>query len=99
MPRTDPDRINPWVLVAIAAGLIAGAFFFYAGHPMRDSNLYSLQAPGWIALVMFVVIGALAAIVRLRDRAQLREEGQILCITKDLTNRSSQPPTGEKLCK
>jgi hypothetical protein len=70
MPRTDPDRINPWVLVAIAAGLIAAAFFFYTGHPVRDSNLYSPHAPGWIALVMFILIGALGYIVRLRDRAR-----------------------------
>jgi uncharacterized membrane protein len=76
MPRTDPDRINLWVLVAIAAGLIAGPFFFYAGHPMRDSNLYSLHALGWIALVIFVVIGALASIVRLRDRARGAKKGK-----------------------
>jgi hypothetical protein len=70
MPRTDPDRINPWVLVVIAAGLIAAAFFFYTGHPVRDSNLYSSHAPGWIALVMFILIGALGYIVRLHDRAR-----------------------------
>ena len=76
MPRTDPDRINPWMLVAIAAGLIAGAFFFYTGHPMRDSNLYSPRAPDWIALVIFVVIGALASIVRLRDLAREAKKGK-----------------------
>jgi protein-S-isoprenylcysteine O-methyltransferase Ste14 len=75
MPRTDPDRINPWVPVAIAAGLI-GAFFFYTGHPMRDSNLYSPHAQGWIAVVIFVVIGALASIVRLRDRARDAKKGK-----------------------
>jgi hypothetical protein len=74
MRRTDPDRINPWVLVAIAAGLIAAAFFFYTGHPVRDSNFYSPHAPGWIALVMFILIGTLVYIVRLRDRARDRKK-------------------------
>jgi hypothetical protein len=72
MPRTDPHRINPWVLVAIAAGLIAAAFFFYTGHPVRDSNLYSPHAPGWIALVMFILIGALGY----RDRACDAKKGK-----------------------
>ncbi len=70
MRRTDRGHINPWVLVAIAVGLIAAAFFFYTGHPVRDSNLYSPHAPGWIAAVMFILIGALGYIIHLRDRAR-----------------------------
>jgi putative Mn2+ efflux pump MntP len=77
MPRTNPDRrMNPWALVAIAVGLIATAFFFYTGHPVRDSNLYSPQVPGWISFVIFILIGALACIVRLRDRARDAKKGK-----------------------
>ena len=76
MPRSDPDRIRPWVLVAIAVGLIAAALFFYTGHPVRDSNLYSPHAPGWIAAVMFILIGALRYIIRLRDRARDANKGK-----------------------
>jgi Na+/melibiose symporter-like transporter len=65
MPRIKSGRINPWVLVAIAVGLIAAAFLFYTGHPVRDSNLYSPHAPGWIAVAVFVLIGV---IVRLVDQ-------------------------------
>jgi protein-S-isoprenylcysteine O-methyltransferase Ste14 len=57
-------------MVAIALGLIAAAFFFYTGHPVRDSNLYSPHAPGWIAVVLFVLIGVL---VRLADQWRPRK--------------------------
>jgi protein-S-isoprenylcysteine O-methyltransferase Ste14 len=70
MPRTNSGRMNPWVLVAIAVGLIVAAFFFYTGHPVRDSNLYSPHVPGWIAVVMFVLIGVL---VRLADQWRPRK--------------------------
>jgi hypothetical protein len=73
MSRTDPDRTNPWVLVAIAGGLIAAAFFFYTGHPVQDSNLYSPHAPGWSAVVIFILIGA-GYIILLRDRARDAEK-------------------------
>jgi hypothetical protein len=76
MSRTDPDRTNPWVLVAIAGGLIAAAFFFYTGHPVQDSNLYSPDAPGWIAVAVLILIGALGYIVRLGDRAREAKKGK-----------------------
>lgn len=78
MPRTDPDRINPWVVVTIAAGLIAAASFFYTGHPVRDSNLYSPQVPSWIAFVIFILIGALGCIVRLRYRARDAKKANLM---------------------
>jgi hypothetical protein len=74
MSRTGPDRTNPWVLVAIAGGLIAAAFFFYTGHPVQDSNLYSPDAPGWSPVVIFILIGAAGYIIRLRDRARDAEK-------------------------
>ena len=68
MPRSYPDRPNPWVLLAMAGALMGAGFFFYTDHPVRDSNLYSPHAPGWFALVIFVVIGMLSEIIRMRDR-------------------------------
>jgi len=76
MPRTNPDRMTRWALVAIAVGLIAAAFFFYTGHPVRDSNLYSPLVPGWISFVIFILIGALAYNVRLRVRAHDAKKGK-----------------------
>ena len=66
MPRTD--RINPWVLVAIAVGLIATAFFFCSGQPVTDSNLYAPHVPGWLAVVIFVLIGVVGRIIHIRDQ-------------------------------
>ena len=68
MPRTDPDRVNPWVLMTIAVGLIAAAFFFYSGHPVTNSNLYAPHAPGWLAVVIFVLIGVVGRIIHIRDQ-------------------------------
>jgi cytochrome b561 len=73
MRRSDRNRINPWILVVIAVGLIAVAFLFYTGHRVRDSNLYSAHAPGWIAVVIFVLIGVL---VRLADQWRPRKPKQ-----------------------
>ena len=52
------------------------AFFFYPGHPDTDSNLYSTQVPGWISFVIFILIGTLAYIARLRDRARDAKKGK-----------------------
>ena len=70
MPRSDPNRVNPWVLVAVAVGLIVTAFFFYSGHPVPNSNLYSPHATGWITVSLFVLIGVL---VRLADQWRPRK--------------------------
>jgi len=46
--------------------LVVAAFFFYTGHP--DSNLYAPSVPGWISLGIFIGIGVLWRIVRIRDQ-------------------------------
>jgi hypothetical protein len=74
MPRPERHRINPWVLVGIAVGLIAAAFFFYTGHPVRDSNLYSPSVPGWIFVVTFVLMGVLLRAIDIRDRRREAEK-------------------------
>ena len=79
MARTHHDRMNPWLLLAMGAALIAAAFFFYTDHPVRDSNLYAPSVPGWISLGMFVLIGALRYITSMRDRereAKAKREGR-----------------------
>jgi hypothetical protein len=79
MPRTNPDRVNPWVLIAIAVGLIAAVLFLYNGHPVRDSNLYSPHAPAWVAVVMFVLSkyfdNELTALFLKDAECQKREQG------------------------
>jgi protein-S-isoprenylcysteine O-methyltransferase Ste14 len=74
MAGPDRDRVNPWVLVGIAVALIAAVFFFYTGHPVRDSNLYAPSAPGWIAVVIFVLIGILGRIIHIRDHKREAEK-------------------------
>jgi len=66
--------MNPWALVAMAAGLIAAAIFFYTGHPVRDSNLYAPSVPGWISLAIFIGIAVLSRIVRIRDERRDAEK-------------------------
>ena len=49
MPRTDPDRVNPWVLVAIAVGLqkcgfkIIGKNKDFANGRGEDTEEYILR--------------------------------------------------------
>ena len=74
MARPDRDRVNRWVLVAMGAALVAAAFFFYTGHPVQDSNLYAPSAPGWIAVVIFVLIGILRRIIHVRDQRRHAEK-------------------------
>ncbi len=68
MDRRQRDRINPLVLLGIAVALLVAAFFCYSGHPVTDSNLYSPHAPGWIAVVLFVVIGVAGRIIYVCDQ-------------------------------
>jgi len=70
MDRRQRNRLNPLLLVAVALALLVAASFFYNGHPVTDSNLYSPHVPGWIAVVLFVLIGVL---VRLADQWRLRK--------------------------
>jgi protein-S-isoprenylcysteine O-methyltransferase Ste14 len=70
MDHRQRDRINPLVLLGIVVALLVAAFFCYTGHPVTGSNLYSPRVPGWIAVVLFVLIGAL---VRLVDRWRPRK--------------------------
>jgi len=58
------------VLLSIAVALLVAAFVCYSGHPVTDSNLYSPHVPGWIAVVLFVLIGAL---VRFLDQWRPRK--------------------------
>ena len=79
MARSIPDRMNPWLLLAMGVALIAAAFFFYTDHPVRESNLYAPSVPGWISLGMFVLIGVLRYTIRMRDRerkAKAKGEGR-----------------------
>jgi Na+/melibiose symporter-like transporter len=68
MASTRRDRIRPWALVGMAAALIAAALFFYTDHPVRDSNLYTPSVPGWISIAIFIGIGVVMEIVRIRDQ-------------------------------
>jgi hypothetical protein len=68
MARSIPERMNPWLLLAMGVALIAAAFFFYTDHPVRESNFYAPSVPGWISLGMFVLIGTLRYAISMRDR-------------------------------
>ena len=74
MARTQRDRMNPWALIGMAVALIAAAFFFYTGHPVRDSNLYAPSIPGWVSVAIFIGIGVLMRIVRIRDQRRDAEK-------------------------
>jgi hypothetical protein len=62
------DRIEPVVLIVIAVALLAADMWSYTGHPVRDSNLYSPHAPGWIAVVLFFLIGIAGRLIYIRDQ-------------------------------
>jgi hypothetical protein len=68
------DRINPWILLAMGLALVAAAFFFYTDHPVWDSNLYARSVPGWISVGMFITIGVLARLIRIRDQRRDAEK-------------------------
>ena len=70
MDRRQRNRLNPLLLVAVALALLVAASFFYSGHPVTDSNLYSPHVPGWVTVVLFVLIGVL---VRLADQWRPRK--------------------------
>jgi 1,4-dihydroxy-2-naphthoate octaprenyltransferase len=68
MSRTPRDRIEPVVLIVIAVALFVAAFLSYTGHPVRDSNLYSPHAPGWIAVLLFFLIGIVGRLIYIHDQ-------------------------------
>ncbi len=68
MSRTPRDRIEPMVLIVVAVGLFIAAFFSYTGHPVRDSNLNSPYAPGWIAVFLFFLIGIVGRLIHIHDQ-------------------------------
>ena len=68
MARAPRNQIEPWVLVVIALALIVAALLFYNRHPVIDSNLYSPHAPGWLAVVLFVLIGIAGRLIPLHDQ-------------------------------
>ena len=68
MARTNRDRIEPLVLIVIGGALFAAALLSYTGHPVRDSNLYSPHAPGWIAVVLFFLIGIVGRLIYIYDQ-------------------------------
>ena len=70
MDRRQRNRVNPLLLLAVALALLVAASFFDSGHPVTDSNLYSPHVPGWVTVVLFVLIGVL---VRLADQGRPRK--------------------------
>jgi hypothetical protein len=58
MARLPRNTVEAVVLVLVGFALIVAALLSYSGHPVRDSNLYSRSAPGWIPVVLFVLIGS-----------------------------------------
>jgi hypothetical protein len=68
MARTHRNRIEPVVLIVVAIALFAAALWSYTGHPVRDSNLNSPHAPGWIAVFLFFLIGIVGRLIHIYDQ-------------------------------
>jgi hypothetical protein len=68
MARTSRNRIEPLVLIVIAVALFVAAFSSYTDYPVRDSNLYSPHAPGWIAVFLFFLIGIVGRLIHIHDQ-------------------------------
>jgi hypothetical protein len=68
MSRTPRDRIEPVVLIVIAVALFVAALLSYTDHAVRDSNLYSPHAPGWIAVFLFFLIGIVGRLIHIHDQ-------------------------------
>ena len=67
------NTVEPVVLVLVGLALIVAALLSYSGHPVRDSNLYSPHAPGWLAVVLFVLIGIAGRLIHLHDQRRARK--------------------------
>jgi peptidoglycan/LPS O-acetylase OafA/YrhL len=74
---------HPWVLIVLGVALVGVAFFLYPGTN-HDRYFYKPSVPGWISLLLFIVIGVLVQLGRSRDRK--RDPGHKSEI-KDLTKR------------
>lgn len=69
MKRNDDARIPPWALVSIALGFFLAAFLCYNSYTPANSFFHSWASPpGWIAVVMFWVIGIVIRLVESRYR-------------------------------
>jgi hypothetical protein len=70
LPRNTVEAV---VLVLVGFALIVAALLSYSGHPVRDSNLHSRSVPGWITVVLFVLIGSAGRLSHLHDQRRARK--------------------------
>ena len=75
MTGTQRHRIGGVVLVCIAIGLFAAAFFSYTDHALTDWESYSPWARRWILFIGVVFVGIIARILypRSKDSGRKRD--------------------------
>ena len=73
MTRLSRNTVEAVVLVLVGVALIAASLLSYRGHPVGDCNLYSPSVPGWIAVVLFLLIGIAGRLIHLHDQRRARK--------------------------
>ena len=88
MAFSDEGRKHPWALLAIALGFLLAALLCYSSYTPEDSFFHSANSPpGWIAIVMFIVIGVVVRLVRVSYQKRDAENAKRNAGRTDLTNR------------
>jgi uncharacterized membrane-anchored protein YitT (DUF2179 family) len=88
MPRNDEGRKHPWALLIVALAFLLAAFLCYSSYTPTDSFFRSSDSPaGWIAVVMFIVIGVVVRLVRASYRKHDAENAKRNAQRIDLTKR------------
>ena len=73
MAGTQRHRIGGVVLVCIAVGLFAAAFFSFTDHFVADWESYSRWSRRWIVFIGITLVGIAGRIVHLRNKEARRK--------------------------
>ena len=73
MAGTHRHRIGGLVLVCIAVGFFAAAFFSYTDHSVADWESYSSWSRRWIVFLGVILVGIAGRIVHLRNKEARRK--------------------------
>jgi hypothetical protein len=88
MRHPHRDRIEPLILLVIAVALFIAAFFSYRQSAPTDFAVDTPFRPGWLPVVMFVLIGVLVRFGYLAaGRSGRKKDGKGNASRQNLTNR------------
>jgi FtsH-binding integral membrane protein len=87
MPRSDEIRKHRWALLMVGLGFLLAAFLCYSSYAPTDSFFHTSDSlPGWVAVVVFIVIGVVVRLVRASyhkyDAENAKRNAQRIDLTK-----------------